>query len=134
MPSTINFILLFFLTVDSSNPSKKRGSITLTCQLSDTSEVTDYEWVHVVYDHNNTQSVGSIQKGKFLRISKVSEENRGEWACRFYGEEGILGNVTHHIQLMSKFLPIFSIYDNRLQVNILKIYQHTGLVFMQNFY
>ncbi|XP_044064948.1 lymphocyte activation gene 3 protein-like [Siniperca chuatsi] len=87
--------------IDSSIPSKKTGSVTLTCQLTDPSEVIDYEWVHVVYDLNGTQSVGSIQKGKTLSITKVSEDNWGEWACRFYGKEGILGNVTYHIQLMS---------------------------------
>ncbi|KAM9353491.1 lymphocyte activation gene 3 protein [Symphorus nematophorus] len=86
--------------IDSSIPSKKRGSMKLTCQLTDTSEVTDYEWVHVVYDLNGTQSLGSIQKGKTLSISMVSEENWGEWICRFYGKEGILGNVTTHVHLM----------------------------------
>ncbi|XP_076594180.1 lymphocyte activation gene 3 protein [Chaetodon auriga] len=87
--------------IDSRITSKERGAMTLTCQLSDSSDVTDYEWVHVVYDLNGTQSFGSVQKGKTLRISKMSEENQGEWACRFYGTEGILGNVTSHIQLMS---------------------------------
>ncbi|XP_030248380.1 lymphocyte activation gene 3 protein [Sparus aurata] len=86
--------------IDSSTLSKKRDSLTLTCQLTDTSEVVDYEWVHVVYDVNGTQSVESIQKGKTLSLDKVSEENQGEWTCRFYGEEGILGNVTHHVHLM----------------------------------
>ncbi|XP_070823195.1 lymphocyte activation gene 3 protein-like [Chaetodon trifascialis] len=86
--------------IDSRTTSKERGTVTLTCQLSDSSDVTDYEWVHVVYDLNGTQSIGSIQKGKTLSISKMSE-NQGEWACRFYGTEGILGNVTSHIQLMS---------------------------------
>ncbi|XP_034730133.1 contactin-2-like [Etheostoma cragini] len=81
--------------------SKKTGSVTLTCQLTDTSKVTDYEWVHVIYDLNGTQSVRSIQKGNTLSISKASEENQGEWTCRFYGKEGILGNVTYHIQTMS---------------------------------
>ncbi|XP_075965809.1 lymphocyte activation gene 3 protein [Anarhichas minor] len=87
--------------IHSSIPSKNTGSVTLTCQLTDTSEVTDYEWVHVVYDLNGTQSVGSIQKGKTLSMSTVSEENQGEWACHFYGKHGLLGNVTYHIQLMS---------------------------------
>lgn len=87
--------------IEKSVPSKKRDSMTLTCQVSDPSEVTDYEWVNVVYDFNGTQSVRSIQKGKTVSISTVSEENHGEWTCRFYGKEGILGNVTYHIQLMS---------------------------------
>ncbi|XP_059195845.1 lymphocyte activation gene 3 protein-like [Centropristis striata] len=87
--------------IDSSIPSEKSGSVTLTCQLTDPSEVTDYEWVHVVYDLNGTQSIGSIQKGKTLTISTKSEENRGEWTCRFYGKRGVLGNITHNIQVMS---------------------------------
>ncbi|KAF3692070.1 Lymphocyte activation gene 3 protein [Channa argus] len=83
------------------NMSKKQGSVTLKCQLSDTSDITDYEWLRVTYDLNGTKSVESIQKGKTLTISGVSEENQGEWLCLFYGKEGILGNVTHHVQLMS---------------------------------
>ncbi|KAM8734936.1 lymphocyte activation gene 3 protein [Acanthopagrus schlegelii] len=86
--------------IDSSTPSKKRDSVTLTCQLTDTSEVVDYEWVHVVHDINGTQSVESIQKGKTLSLGKVSEENQGEWTCRFYGQQGLLGNVTHHVHMM----------------------------------
>ncbi|XP_029283493.1 lymphocyte activation gene 3 protein [Cottoperca gobio] len=78
-----------------------KGSVTLTCHLTDTSEVTHYEWVHVAYDLNGNRSVGSLQKGKTLSINKVSEENRGDLACRFYGKDGMLGNVTHHIPLMS---------------------------------
>ncbi|KAM3614253.1 uncharacterized protein V6R79_011708 [Siganus canaliculatus] len=81
--------------------SKKRGSITLTCDVSDTSEVTDYEWIHVTYDLNGTQSVGSIRKGNILNIDHVSEENRGEWTCRFHGKDGVLGNVTYNVQMMS---------------------------------
>ncbi|XP_041797922.1 lymphocyte activation gene 3 protein-like [Chelmon rostratus] len=84
--------------IDSSTTSKKGGSVTLTCQLTDTSEVTKYEWVH---DLNGTQSAGSIQNGKTISVNTVSEENRGEWTCRFYGKDGILGNVTAHIHLMS---------------------------------
>lgn len=101
---------LVFLSVDSSIPSKQKDSVTLTCQLTDASEVTKYEWVQMVYDLNGTQSVGSIQKGKTLKISKVSDENWGEWACRFHGKEGILGNVTYHIPLMSKLSLDFSLF------------------------
>lgn len=80
--------------------------MSLTCKLTNTSEVTEYEWVRVVYDHNGNQSVESIQKGKFITINKMSVENQGEWACRFYGKYGILGNVTYHIQIMSKLSPV----------------------------
>nr|XP_046255175.1 lymphocyte activation gene 3 protein-like [Scatophagus argus] len=86
--------------INKSVPTKKKGSLTLTCELSDTSEVTDYEWVHVSGNLNGTESIGSVQKGKTVKISIVSE-NQGEWTCRFYGKEGILGNVTYYIQAMS---------------------------------
>ncbi|KAL6109297.1 lag3 [Pungitius sinensis] len=87
--------------VHSSTPSQNTGSVTLTCQLTDTVEVTKYEWVHVIYDLNGSRSVGPILEGKSLSISTTDEGNRGEWACRFYGKDGLLGNVTHHVQQMS---------------------------------
>ncbi|KAM3873243.1 cell adhesion molecule CEACAM2 [Diretmus argenteus] len=87
--------------VDSNMPSIRRAPVTLTCHLSDPSEVTKYEWVYVTYDLNGTQSVSSIQEGKVLSISKAADDNSGEWACRFYGTKGVLGNVTYHIPLIS---------------------------------
>ncbi|CAK6966220.1 lymphocyte activation gene 3 protein-like [Scomber scombrus] len=87
--------------IDSSTPSKTKAAVTLTCQLTDASDVTDYEWVRVTYDINGTQSVGPIQKGKTISISRESDEKWGEWACRFYGKEGILGNITYHVPLMA---------------------------------
>lgn len=100
--------MFVFLSVDSSL-SKKKDSVTLTCQLSDASEVTDYEWVHVTYDINGTQSVGSIQKGKTLNIDQGSEENWGEWTCRFSSKVGVLGNVTYQVQQMSKFTLLYAL-------------------------
>lgn len=97
---------VFFLTVDRSISSDKRGSMTLKCQLTDTSDVTDYEWVHVAYDNEGTRSFGTILKGKLLRLNKMSEEKQGEWTCRFYGKQGVLGNVTDHIPLTSEFSPL----------------------------
>lgn len=81
--------------------SQEKDSVTLTCQLTDTSEVIKYEWVYVTYDLNGTESVVSVHKQNPLTISEVSEESWGEWTCRFYGNKGLLGNVTHHIPLMS---------------------------------
>ncbi|KAK1895553.1 Lymphocyte activation 3 protein [Dissostichus eleginoides] len=83
----------------SSPPSKT--SVTLTCDLTDSSEVTDYEWVQLISDLNGSQSVQSVQKGISLSINTMSVENQGEWACLFYGKHGILGNVTYHIHTMS---------------------------------
>ncbi|XP_015226235.1 PREDICTED: lymphocyte activation gene 3 protein-like [Cyprinodon variegatus] len=77
--------------------SKKRGSVMLSCQLSDSSEVTDYEWVHVTYDINGTKSVGSILHGPTITV----EDNWGEWTCRYFGKSGLLGNVTTQAYLMA---------------------------------
>ncbi|KAM8871158.1 lymphocyte activation gene 3 protein [Spinachia spinachia] len=84
-----------------SIPSQNAGSVLLTCHLTDTSGVTSYEWVRVLYDLNGSRSVGPILRGKSLSISTMSERNQGEWVCRFYGSDGLLGNVTYHIQQMS---------------------------------
>lgn len=82
-------------------PLKEKNSMTLTCQLADTSEVIKYEWVHVTYDQNGTALPGPIWEGKDVTISDGSEESWGEWTCSFYGKEGLLGNVTYNIHLMS---------------------------------
>lgn len=76
----------------------------MTCQLTDTSEVTRYEWVHQDFDHSGNQSVTSTHTGKELTIDNTAAENQGEWTCHFYGRQGILGNVTHHIAVMSTLL------------------------------
>ncbi|KAM9310297.1 lymphocyte activation gene 3 protein [Pholidichthys leucotaenia] len=81
--------------------SKKKNSLTLSCQLTDTSEVTEYEWVHVRYDINGSQSAVDTQRGKTLSTVTVSEGDWGQWTCHFYGKNGILGNVTQNASLMS---------------------------------
>lgn len=86
------------------NLANEAGSVTMTCHLTDTSEVTRYEWLHQDFDHSGNLSVVSIHKGKELTVTKMS----GEWTCRFYGKQGILGNVTHHIAVMSTFLIVIA--------------------------
>ncbi|XP_014009356.2 lymphocyte activation gene 3 protein [Salmo salar] len=85
----------------SNSPSTQKAPVSLTCHLSDASEVTEYEWVRVTYDLNGTQSESSVQKGRVLGINRVTDRNSGEWACRFHGKEGALGSVTYHLHLMS---------------------------------
>ncbi|XP_056143061.1 lymphocyte activation gene 3 protein-like [Lampris incognitus] len=80
--------------------TRRAPSMTLTCHLSDPSEVTDYEWFHVTYDLNGTQSATSIGKGNVVSVNGVTGENSGEWTCRFYGRDGILGNATYHLHVM----------------------------------
>ncbi|RVE62782.1 hypothetical protein OJAV_G00161190 [Oryzias javanicus] len=76
--------------------TKRKSFVTLTCQLTDTSQDTEYEWVPAKYI-NGTLTVGQIQKGQ----SFVMEENWDEVTCRYYGKQGLLGNVTYHYQVMS---------------------------------
>ncbi|XP_023151793.1 lymphocyte activation gene 3 protein-like isoform X2 [Amphiprion ocellaris] len=78
--------------------TKEKGSVTLSCQLSDSSDVTKYDWVQTTSDPNGTESVRSVLKGKTVRISPESEQN--QWTCRFYGKQGVLGNITHQAQLI----------------------------------
>ncbi|XP_062393668.1 uncharacterized protein LOC134082048 [Sardina pilchardus] len=80
-----------------SSPSTKRTPLTLTCQLSNDREVTKYEWVRVTYDNNSVATVIPVGKNKTL---KLTEDEMGEWVCRYYGERGLLGNITHHVHLM----------------------------------
>uniref|UniRef100_A0A3Q1HCB5 Lymphocyte activation gene 3 protein-like n=1 Tax=Acanthochromis polyacanthus TaxID=80966 RepID=A0A3Q1HCB5_9TELE len=75
-----------------------QSSVTLSCKLSDSADVTEYEWVQITSGPNGTESVQSVLKGQTVRISPESEQN--QWTCRFYGKEGILGNITHQAQLM----------------------------------
>uniref|UniRef100_A0A3B3TUQ7 Lymphocyte activation gene 3 protein-like n=1 Tax=Poecilia latipinna TaxID=48699 RepID=A0A3B3TUQ7_9TELE len=83
---------LHFLTI-----SKKKGTTMLSCQLSDPSEVTSYEWVHVSYDINGTELVEPVQYGQTVPV----KEDFGEWTCRYFGTNGLLGNVTTQVHLMA---------------------------------
>lgn len=103
LSNNFRFFVIFF-KVDISLPANKADSVMMTCQLTDTSEVTRYEWVHRDLHHSSNQSVTSTHSGKELTIDKTSGENQGEWTCRFYGKQGVLGNATHHMTVMSTLL------------------------------
>lgn len=81
----------------------------MTCELTDTSEVTQYEWIRRDFGQSGSQPVVSIHKGKDLTITKMSGDNEGEWTCRFYGKQGVLGNVTHHTPVMSTLLFVLTL-------------------------
>ncbi|KAM9723523.1 lymphocyte activation gene 3 protein [Menidia menidia] len=76
---------------------KKRDSVMLTCQVTDSSEIKEYEWVHVTYDLNGTESAGPVQKGQTVTL----KNSWGGWTCRYYGRDGVLGNVTYQVPMMS---------------------------------
>ncbi|XP_016087653.1 lymphocyte activation gene 3 protein-like [Sinocyclocheilus grahami] len=86
--------------VSRSSSSSGNGPVTLTCHLSNSSQITSYEWLRVTYGPNDTQTVTSVQKTKSYRIQEVTEKDAGEWVCRFYGKQGVLGNVTYQIHVM----------------------------------
>ncbi|XP_051575889.1 uncharacterized protein LOC127453509 [Myxocyprinus asiaticus] len=85
--------------VQSSSASSRHGPVTLTCHLSDSSGITSYEWLRVTYGVNNTQTVTFVKKSKDLRIQKVTEKDIGEWVCRYYGRQGVLGNITYQLHM-----------------------------------
>ncbi|KAJ8392897.1 hypothetical protein AAFF_G00071010 [Aldrovandia affinis] len=95
-------LLLVTAKVQSMTPIKPNAPVTLTCDLSNDTGVTGYEWVRVTYDFNGTQTVAQKHQAKALKIEKMTEEHSGEWACRYRGKQGILGNVTYHLQVMSR--------------------------------
>ncbi|XP_056090843.1 T-cell surface glycoprotein CD4-like [Rhinichthys klamathensis goyatoka] len=84
----------------SSSSSSGNGPVTLTCHLSNSDQITSYEWLRVTYGPNDTQTVTSVQKTKSFRIKQVTEKHAGEWMCRYYGKQGVLGNVTYQFNIM----------------------------------
>ncbi|KAG7336020.1 hypothetical protein KOW79_000713 [Hemibagrus wyckioides] len=81
--------------------SHKNGKTTLTCRISSTSQVTNYEWIHVEYGVSDTQIFTSVQNSSSKMLSIPKEKHLGEWVCRFYNKQQLLGNVTYHLQMMS---------------------------------
>ncbi|XP_056618946.1 lymphocyte activation gene 3 protein-like [Triplophysa dalaica] len=81
--------------------SSSKGQMTLTCHLSNFSQVTSYEWLRVIYGVNNTQTVTSVSTSERMKIPKVSEQDIGEWVCRYYGTGGLLGSVTYQLNMMA---------------------------------
>ncbi|XP_077065113.1 T-cell surface glycoprotein CD4 [Siphateles boraxobius] len=84
----------------SSSASSGNGPVTLTCHLSNSEHITSYEWLRVTYGTNDTQTVTSVQKTQSFRIQHVTEKHAGEWMCRYYGKQGVLGNVTYQFPIM----------------------------------
>ncbi|MCJ8728632.1 hypothetical protein PDJAM_G00006630 [Pangasius djambal] len=81
--------------------SYRNGKMTLTCRVSNTSQVTSYEWIHVEYGVNDTRTFTSVQKSTSKVLSVPKEKRLGEWVCRFFNQQQLLGNVTYHLQMMS---------------------------------
>lgn len=63
------------------------------------------------YGPNDTQTVTSVQKTKSFRIQEVNEKDVGEWVCRYYGKQGILGNVTYELHVMGRLSSYIIVND-----------------------
>ncbi|XP_073703953.1 lymphocyte activation gene 3 protein-like [Garra rufa] len=83
-----------------SSSSSGNGLVKLTCHLSNSDQITSYEWLRVTYGPNNTQTVTSVQNTTSIRIQEATEKDAGEWVCRYYGKEGVLGNATYELYVM----------------------------------
>ncbi|XP_036440379.1 limbic system-associated membrane protein-like [Colossoma macropomum] len=83
--------------------SSRSGQMTLTCDLSDTNQVTQYEWLRLDNSENATHTLTPLQKStsKVFTIPKGETNNLGGWMCRFYNQQRLLGNVTYHQEMMS---------------------------------
>ncbi|XP_067305873.1 T-cell surface glycoprotein CD4-like [Pseudorasbora parva] len=97
----------------SSSASSGNGPVTLTCHLSNSEQITSYEWLRVSYGPNDTQTVTSVGKKKSFWIKQVTEKDAGEWVCRYYGEQGVLGNVTYHLHIMGAVTGVKSSSGNK---------------------
>ncbi|XP_066539525.1 T-cell surface glycoprotein CD4-like [Hoplias malabaricus] len=83
--------------------SSRSGRLVLTCELSNTTDVTHYEWLRLDYGENATETLTPVQKStsKVLDIRKSEVKDLSGWVCRFYAQQRLLGNVTYHQSIMS---------------------------------
>uniref|UniRef100_A0A4W4H880 Ig-like domain-containing protein n=1 Tax=Electrophorus electricus TaxID=8005 RepID=A0A4W4H880_ELEEL len=83
--------------------SSRSDNVVLTCDLSNASQVTDYEWLRSTYDINATQTLTSVQKSRSNSLTILNAEVKDQegWVCRYYEQQRLLGNVTFHMQMMS---------------------------------
>ncbi|KAI4877345.1 hypothetical protein NFI96_017323, partial [Prochilodus magdalenae] len=82
--------------------SSRSGQMTLNCNLSDASQVTQYEWLRLDYGENATYTLTPVKStSKVFTIPKSEANGLGGWVCRFYEQQRLLGNVTYHQQMMS---------------------------------
>lgn len=81
--------------------------MTLTCRISSTGQITEYEWIHVKYGVNDTQTFNSVQKSTSEVLSIPKEKQLGEWVCRFYNKQQLLGNATYYLQMMSEYCFVY---------------------------
>ncbi|KAI5618179.1 B-cell receptor CD22-like, partial [Silurus asotus] len=81
--------------------SYRNGKTFLTCHLSSTKQVTNYEWIYVEYGVNDLRTFTSVQNSTSKLLSVPKERHIREWVCRFYNQQQLLGNVTYHLPMMS---------------------------------
>ncbi|XP_072535265.1 uncharacterized protein [Salminus brasiliensis] len=84
--------------------SSRSGQLTMTCELSNSSRVTHYEWLRLDYGENDTQTLITVQTStsKVLNIPKGDEKHLSGWVCRFYEHQRLLGNATYHQPMISR--------------------------------
>ncbi|TRY94281.1 hypothetical protein DNTS_030369 [Danionella cerebrum] len=83
-----------------SSSSRGITAVTLFCYISSPGLITAYEWLRETRGPNDTRTLSIIQKSSSSRI-QISERDIGEWICRFYDHEGLLGNASYHLDMMS---------------------------------
>uniref|UniRef100_W5LI26 Neural cell adhesion molecule L1.1-like n=1 Tax=Astyanax mexicanus TaxID=7994 RepID=W5LI26_ASTMX len=106
--------------------------LSLSCELSNSSRVTHYEWLRLDYGENETQTLSTVQNSpsKVLKIPKGEERHRGGWVCRFYEHQTLLGNATYHQPMMSGLEGMNKSENNRKIITIIGLTLVALLVFL----
>ncbi|MGH0120270.1 UNVERIFIED_CONTAM: hypothetical protein FKN15_060678 [Acipenser sinensis] len=90
-------------------------SVSLTCTLSDCSQVDRFEWMKVTANSNQTDPTDSPEQASLLTskgaklgglnfdrtflIPRVSEQHAGEWVCSLYSKEILVGQIPFQLHV-----------------------------------
>ncbi|XP_033897857.1 lymphocyte activation gene 3 protein-like [Acipenser ruthenus] len=90
-------------------------SVSLTCTLSDYSQVDRFEWTKVTANSNQTDptdppkqaslltskgaKLGGLNSDRTFLIPRVSEQHAGEWVCSLYSKEILVGQIPFQLHV-----------------------------------
>ncbi|XP_041123852.1 diverse immunoglobulin domain-containing protein 2.1 [Polyodon spathula] len=90
-------------------------SVSMTCTLSDYSQVDRFEWTKVTTDSNQTDptdapeqaplltsnqaKLGGLNFDRTFLIPRVSEQHAGEWICSLYSKGSLVGQIPFQLHI-----------------------------------
>lgn len=106
---------LFPVSVKPSGLVSEGKSVSLTCTLSDCSQVDRFEWTKVTANSNQTDptdppeqasvltskgaKLGGLNSDRTFLIPRVSEQHAGEWVCSLYSKEILVGQIPFQLHV-----------------------------------